>query len=151
MARDTGKRADTAQEGFAPMTLVILYLATFAIFLGLDFLGLGYIVKPVFDRHIGHLLLENIRLLPAFAFYAFYVVVLVWFVSAPALAEDRSLFWVLGNAALLGAAAYGTYEFTSLAVMKDWAWSMVVTDLIWGTCLTAVSAAGGVWVVRFFA
>ena len=133
------------------MSVIVLYLATFAIFLGLDFLGLRYIVKPVFDQHIGDLLLEDIRMVPAFAFYAFYVVVLLWFVSYPALTEDRSLLWVLGNAALIGAMGYGTYEFTSLAVMKDWAWPMVITDVTWGTCLTAVSAAGGVWIARLVA
>lgn len=130
------------------MSLAILYVATFVVFLGLDFLGLGVVVKPVFDRNIGHLMLEDIRLLPALAFYAFFAFVVVWFVSAPALAQDRSLWWVLGNAALIGAAAYGTYEFTSLAIMKDWTWEMVLTDLTWGTSLTAVSAAAGVWITR---
>ncbi|MBD3663180.1 DUF2177 family protein [Sulfitobacter aestuariivivens] len=130
------------------MTLVILYIATFGIFLAIDFLGLSYIVKPVFDRHVGDLLLEDIRMVPAFAFYAFYAAVLLWFVSVPALSQDKSLLWVMGNAALFGAAAYGTYEFTSFAVMKDWSWEMVATDVTWGTFLTAVSAAGGVWLAR---
>ena len=130
------------------MSVITLYLATFAIFLLVDFLGLGVVVKPVFDRQIGHLLLENFRLLPAFFFYAFFVGVLIWFVSLPALAQDKGLLWVAFNAALLGAAAYGTYEFTSLAIMKDWTWNMVITDMIWGTTLTAVSATGGVWITR---
>ncbi len=131
------------------MSVVILYVATFVVFLGLDFLGLGVVVKPVFTRNIGHLMLEDFRLLPAFAFYAFFVAVLLWFVSVPALAQDHSLWWVLGNAILLGAVAYGTYEFTSLAIMKDWTWGMVATDLTWGTALTAVSAVAGVWITRF--
>ena len=42
--------------------------------------------------------------------------------------------------------AYGTYEFTNYATLKDWRPSMVLTDGLWGTLLTAVSAAGGVWV-----
>ena len=130
------------------MSLVILYLATFAIFLGLDYLGLTYIVRPVFERDIGHLLAEDIRMVPAFAFYAFFVGVVIWFVSWPALTQDHSLLWVLGNAALIGAAGYGTYEFTSLAVMKDWTWQMVLTDLTWGTCLTGFSATAGVAVAR---
>ena len=133
------------------MTLVILYLTTFAIFLGIDFLGLGTVVKPVFDRTIGHLMLENFRVLPAFFFYAFFVAVLLWFVSAPAIAQGHSLWWVLGNAALIGAVAYGTYEFTNLAILKDWTSEMVIIDLIWGTCLTAVSAVGGVWLTRLIA
>jgi uncharacterized membrane protein len=133
------------------MTLLILYVVTFVIFLGLDFVGLTYLIKPVFMRDIGPLLLENFRLGPAFIFYAFYAAVLLWFVSYPALVQDKSLLWVLGNAALIGAMGYGTYEFTSMAVMKDWTWSMVATDFTWGTALTAVSAAAGVWVTRLFA
>ncbi|SFD74812.1 Uncharacterized membrane protein [Sulfitobacter brevis] len=133
------------------MTLIVLYLATFVLFLGLDFIGLSTLIKPVFEKSIGSLLLDQFRLLPAFLFYAFYVAVLLWFVSWPAITQDKSLIWVLGNAALIGALGYGTYEFTSLAVMKDWTAQMVATDLTWGICLTAVSATGGVWIARLLA
>ncbi|MDF1726975.1 MAG: DUF2177 family protein [Sulfitobacter sp.] len=130
------------------MTLVILYIATFIIFMGLDYLGLSYIIKPTFERDIGDLLLDQFRVGPAAMFYAFFIAVLIYFVSWPALTQDKGLLWVLGNAALIGALGYGTYEFTSLAVMKDWTWQMVLTDFTWGTCLTAVSATGGVWIAR---
>jgi uncharacterized membrane protein len=74
--------------------------------------------------------------------------VLIYFVSWPALTEERSLLWVLGHGALIGALGYGTYEFTSYAVMKDWSLTMVATDFAWGTSLTAVSALAGVWITR---
>ncbi|MDZ7905304.1 MAG: DUF2177 family protein [Cypionkella sp.] len=51
-------------------------------------------------------------------------------------------------AAIIGAMAYGTYEFTSYAIMKDWHISMVMSDVAWGTVLTAVSAWGGVAITR---
>ena len=51
-------------------------------------------------------------------------------------------------AAILGAMAYGTYEFTSYAIMKDWSPVMVATDVIWGTVLTAFSAWGGLFLTR---
>ena len=130
------------------MTLIILYVVTVVIFLGLDFIGLKFLVKPTFDKDIGHLLLDDIRMGPALMFYAFYVVVLLWFVSYPAITQDHSLLWVLGNAALIGALGYGTYEFTSLSVMKDWTWTMVLTDFTWGICLTAVAATAGVAITR---
>ena len=130
------------------MTLVTLFLATFILFLALDYVGLSYLIKPTFEKDIGPLLLDSFRIGPAFVFYAFYVGVLLWFVSWPAMTEDKSLLWVLGNSALIGAMGYGTYEFTSLAVMKDWTWRMTVTDVTWGTFLTAVSATCGVWIAR---
>ena len=130
------------------MTAVALYLITFVIFLGLDYIGLSYIVKQVFTRNIGHLMQQDFRVLPAFAFYAFFMLVLLWFVSWPAMAEDKSLLWVAGNAALIGALGYGTYEFTNYAILKDWTWEMVWIDGLWGTALTAVSATLGVYVTR---
>lgn len=132
------------------MTLLILYVLTFAIFLGLDFLGLSFLIKPVFARDIGPLLLDNFRLVPAFIFYAFYIAVLLYFVSLPALAQEKSLIWVFFNAALIGALGYGTYEFTNLATLKDWTPQMVATDLSWGVVLTGVSGTAGVWLTRMF-
>jgi uncharacterized membrane protein len=52
------------------------------------------------------------------------------------------------NGAILGLVAYGTYEFTSWAVMRDWHPQMVAVDLAWGTAVTGLSAWGGVVVTR---
>jgi len=131
------------------MTIAILYAVTFAVFLGLDILGLSYIVKPVFERHIGGMLLDSPRLGPAVLFYAFYIGCVLWFVSWPALTQEKSLLWVFGMAALIGAFGYGTYEFTNLATLRGWSWSMVAVDLSWGMALTATSTTIGVAVTRW--
>lgn len=131
------------------MIVSILYTLTFAIFLGFDFLGLSYIVKPTFEKDIDPLLLDSPRIGPAFVFYAFYVACLIWFVSWPAIKGEHSLFWVFGSAALIGAMAYGTYEFTNFATLKDWTWQMVATDFVWGTLLTGTSATLGVLGTRY--
>jgi uncharacterized membrane protein len=130
------------------MTLAILYISTGVIFLALDYLGITYIVRPVFERHVGDLL--DFRPAPAGIFYLFYVAVLVWLVSLPALAGSGYGVLIL-NAALFGAAAYGTYEFTNFATLKPWHWTMVATDLAWGTFLTTVSASAGVAITRALA
>lgn len=127
------------------MPLVTLYLSTFITFLALDAVMLRYVMQPLFARHIGSLLADPIRLGPAAVFYAAYIAGLIWLVSLPALRTGSGV-WL--QAAVLGFMAYGTYEFTSYAVMRDWHWSMVATDVVWGTVLTALSAAVGVWVTR---
>ena len=123
------------------MQLASLYLSTAAIFLVLDALMLRFHMAPLFQRYIGPMMLENIRVAPAALFYMAYVAGLLYLVSVPALKVGAP---VLIPAAVLGFMAYGTYEFTSYAIMKDWSPRMVMTDVIWGTCLTAVSAWGGV-------
>lgn len=133
------------------MTIAILYVVTFAVFLGLDYLGLSYLIKPTFEKDIKSLLLESPRMGPAVVFYAFYIFCVLWFVSWPAMQQNHSLLWVFGTAALIGAMGYGTYEFTNLATLKDWTWRMVATDFTWGTLLTGTSATIGVAVARWWA
>ena len=130
------------------MSYLVVYLATFIVFLAVDFVGLSYMIKPLFQREIAPLMLENFRVVPAFLFYAFLVFVVMWFVGWPALSEGKSLFWVFGSAALIGAASYGTYEFTNYAVLKDWTATMVMADLSWGTFLTGASCTAGVAITR---
>ncbi len=122
------------------MQLVTLYLFTAAIFLVLDAVMLNLHMQPLFQRHLGDMLAENIRIAPAALFYLAYIAGLIYLVSWPALKTGSA---VIVPAAIIGAMAYGTYEFTSYAVMKNWHISMVMTDLAWGTVLTAVSAWGG--------
>ena len=127
------------------MQIVILYVVTAIVFLGLDALMLRNVIKPVFESHLGDALAENLRIGPAGVFYLFYIGGLLWFVSLPALREGN-VGQAFLNGALLGAMAYGTYEFTNYATLRDWAPRMVALDLAWGTVLTGTAAAIGVWV-----
>ena len=126
------------------MTLT-LYAATAAVFLVLDAIMLTVVMKPLFTRHIGSLLAEPIRIAPAALFYLAYVAGLVWLVSLPALRTGSP---VVLPALVIGLMAYGTYEFTSWSVMRDWHWSMVATDVAWGGFLTAFSAWAGVAITK---
>ncbi len=127
------------------MQLATLYLSTAVIFLVLDAIMLNLHMQPLFQRHIGAMLAEDIRIGPAALFYLAYVAGVIYLVTWPALKTGSA---VLLPAAIIGAMAYGTYEFTSYAIMKDWHISMVITDVTWGTVLTALSAWGGLAITR---
>lgn len=125
---------------------ILLYLITVTVFLGLDIVGIRFIVRPVFDRHIGHLLADPLRLGPAALFYLAYVAGLLWFVSLPALKAEAPL-QALVAGMVLGAMCYGTYEITNYATLADWSLEQVVVDGLWGTFLTGFSAWVGVAVL----
>ena len=124
---------------------VMLFLVTAAVFLILDAIMLTLVMKPLFTRHIGPLMADPIRLAPAALFYLAYVAGLVYLISLPALKTGTP---VLLPALIIGLMAYGTYEFTSWSIMKDWHWTMVVTDTLWGGVLTATAAWAGVTLTR---
>lgn len=127
------------------MTLVILYVSTVGVFLILDAIMLTLVLKPLFARHIGPMMADPIRPAPAALFYLAYIAGLIWLVSLPALQTGSP---VLLPAAVIGAMAYGTYEFTNYATLKGWHPSMVAVDLVWGSLLTAVSAWAGLAITR---
>ena len=127
------------------MQTVILYAVTTVIFLGLDAVMLKLHMQPLFKRFLGDQILTEIRIVPAALFYLAYIAGLVFLVSYPALKTGSA---IIIPAAIIGAMAYGTYEFTSYAIMKSWSPILVANDLIWGTVLTAFSAWAGVAITR---
>lgn len=131
------------------MQIILLYAATMVTFAVLDAIMLTNVMKPLFEKHLGDLIRSPINMVPAAVFYMFYIAGLLYLVSLPALREGSLLSAALGGA-VLGAVAYGTYEFTSMSVMQKWSWQMVAVDTTWGAVLTATSAVAGVWVARSF-
>lgn len=130
------------------MQLFTLYGATLVIFLVIDMIGISTIIKPIFERHVGDMMADPLRLGPAAAFYLFYIVGVLWFVSVPAMAAGKPAQALIGGA-LLGLMCYGTYEFTNLATLRGWSWSQVITDSAWGAVLTGGSAWAGLMVTRW--
>jgi uncharacterized membrane protein len=128
------------------MQIALLYVITTVIFLGLDFLGIRYIVRPVFEKHVGHLLANPLRLGPAALFYMAYCAGLLWMVSVPALKTGEPLQALVGGM-VLGLLCYGTYEMTNFATLADWSWEQVIVDGLWGTFLTGFAAWAGVAVL----
>jgi uncharacterized membrane protein len=127
------------------MTPLLLFAVSAVIFLILDAVMLTFVMRPLFEKHLGDLMLTELRLVPAAVFYLGYVAGLTYLVSWPALKTGAP---IIIPAAIIGAMAYGTYEFTSYAIMKAWHPMLVVVDMTWGTIATALVAWGGVTITR---
>ncbi len=129
------------------MSIFILYGVTVVIFLVLDALMLTFVMRPLFEKHIADLLIPNLRYGAAAVFYLGYIAGLLWLVSLPALRSGTPISALVGGM-VIGAMAYGTYEFSNYATLTAWHPAMVATDFVWGTVLTGVSAWAGVMITR---
>ncbi|MEL7346349.1 MAG: DUF2177 family protein [Pseudomonadota bacterium] len=126
---------------------VVLYLVTAVIFLGADVVWIKAYVRHVFETHVGDMLLDDFRVLPAVGFYALYVVGMLYFASAAGL-SGKPLLRVAVDAGIFGFFCYGTYALTNYATLKGWHPQMVASDLLWGTFATAIAAVLGVLITR---
>ena len=129
--------------------ILYLYLITALTFLVIDAIMLTLVMKPLFVRHLGDAMRDSPMIAPAGLFYLAYVAGLVFLVSVPALRDADPARAAL-HGAIIGAMAYGTYEFTSMSIMKNWSWSMVAVDTTWGAILTGFSAWAGVTLMMRF-
>jgi uncharacterized membrane protein len=126
-------------DGVCVNRYAVIYLATLAVLVPLDFLFLGIFAKGFFVAEVGDMLGE-VRLAPAILFYLLYVVGTVVFVSGPAGATWQS---ALPYGALFGLFCYATFDLTSLALLKHWSAAVAVVDISWGALVTAVSSTVG--------
>ncbi len=129
------------------MAAPALYLATLLPFLAMEAVWLRLVVRPLFERHVGALLLDEPRWAAAAAFYLLHVAGIVHFAGLPALREGGPAQAAAGGA-VLGLLVYGVYETVNMATLKGWSWSMVALDAAGGAALSALAAAFGVWSVR---
>jgi uncharacterized membrane protein len=130
------------------MPTVVLYVVAALTLAVLDAVMLNAFMAPLFRSHIGPIMLESPRAVPALIFYVGYVAGLTALVTRPAWAAGDAPSRAALNGAILGLTAYGTFEFTSLTIMKDWSWTMAISDTVWGGVLTAASAGAAVWAAR---
>ncbi|KKB80135.1 membrane protein [Devosia soli] len=127
---------------------LILYAAVALVFFPLDFIWLSTMGKNFYMPELGDLMQDRPNLVIAGLFYLAYVAGVVVLVAAPA---DGDIVKALLYGAVLGFVAYGTYDLTNLSTISGFSPKVAAVDMAWGTTLTAVSSAAGVWISRFFA
>lgn len=130
-------------------TFGIAYAGTLFSFLLIDAVWLGLIAKSFYRDQLGDLMLPSPNLAVAAMFYLFFAAAIVILAVRPGL-DAGSLWTAVGYGALLGLAAYGTYDMTNLSTLKGWPVTLSIVDMVWGTVLTAAASACGYAAARQF-
>jgi uncharacterized membrane protein len=106
--------------------------------LAIDGVWLATMSKRFYAARLGSLMTASPRLAPAGVFYLLYALGITLLVAVPAVNDGTALLKVFAYGALLGLVAYGTYDLTNQATLKDWPVVVTVVDLVWGALLTGV-------------
>lgn len=128
-------------------TALCAYAGTFLTLLVCDGIWLGVVARNFYRDQLGELMLPSPNLAVAALFYLFFAAAVVVLAVLPALSAG-SIGTALLHGAILGLAAYGTYDITNLATLRNWLLTMSLIDMAWGTLLTMLTAVGGYFAVR---
>lgn len=134
------------------MNLVLFcqaWAVTAVFFLAVDSIWLGVVAKNFYQENLGFLMKDAVNFPVAAGFYFIFAAAVVYLASWPGFREmDGATAMYAG--AVLGLAAYGTYDITNLATVKNWPVSVSVVDLVWGIVLTTTASYVGFRALVYF-
>lgn len=123
------------------MTLKLFFIAFF-IFIITDMIWLGFIARNLyFQQYEPWLNIVSGKLKPLW-----WATVMVYLLLALSVIifiiplANNSPYWAAFYGAIIGAIIYGIYDFTCLAIFKDFPVSMSFLDWFWGTLLCSWSS-----------
>ncbi|MFT5933263.1 MAG: putative membrane protein [Hydrogenophaga sp.] len=102
----------------------------------LDGLWLGLIAREFYRSQMVAVAAESFNMVPAAIFYFLYPLGVLFVALTP---PAQGWAEALGRSALLGLVAYGVYDMTNMATLKAWSLKLALTDMAWGTFITAMA------------
>ena len=111
----------------------------------LDGLWLGVVARDFYRQEMGELMSPNVRALPAALFYLAYPAGLVTLALQPMPGSAGSALW---RAALVGLVAYGTYDLTNMAVLRNASVKLALVDMAWGTLASAIAGTAAYFAMQ---
>jgi uncharacterized membrane protein len=132
------------------MNIITTTLSTLVPLVVLDALWLYTAGSRIYPHYIKHLMGDSLLWKPIVIFYILYAIGLAILVVRPALTGNVSALHIFGMGCLFGLVAYGAYDLTNHATLRDWHWQMTVIDMAWGALVTGLAAYIGSIIARMW-
>jgi uncharacterized membrane protein len=129
------------------MAYLVAYVTVLLVFGAIDATWLSTMGPVIYKPALGDILAPSLRIGPAIAFYAMYPIGVVVFAVLPALRAQTPMTGA-ALAALFGAIAYGTYDLTNYATLRNWNLQITVLDIVYGALASGVAATAAYYAVR---
>ncbi|SDP69764.1 DUF2177 family protein [Phyllobacterium sp. OV277] len=118
----------------------LAYISTAIVFFIFDFIWLSTMATNFYRARIPDIIATDVNYVAGLLFYLIFVAGIVIFAVGPALESGR-LITASMYGALLGFIAYGTYDLTNQATLKQWSTAVTVVDMAWGTMASSAAAS----------
>jgi uncharacterized membrane protein len=122
------------------MVYLVGYIGALISFGVVDAMWLRLMGPLLYRPTLGDILLAELRLGPAIAFYLAFPIGVFVLAVLPAL-KASSLSSAVGSGILFGALAYATYDLTNFATLRNWTLQLTVLDIVYGAIVSGFSAA----------
>jgi uncharacterized membrane protein len=129
------------------MVYLVGYVVALVSFGAIDALWLSVMGPLLYRPTLGDILLAELRIGPAIAFYLVYPLGVLVLVVLPAL-KSSSFAAAIGYGIVLGVVCYATYDLTNFATLRNWTLQLTLLDMTYGAIVSGLAAALAFWVAR---
>ena len=119
------------------MNLVIPWLSSFVLLIIIDTIWFSIMGAKFYKLHMSHIIYSFDYYIAAI-FYFLYSFGIYYLVISPGLQLNHSLSNIAIKGFILGLVAYGAYNLTNHATIKNWPVMVTVVDMTWGASLTCI-------------
>jgi uncharacterized membrane protein len=131
---------------------IIASIAGFISFGVLDYIFLAKLAKNFYLTKLSeHIVVKDGSLVPYLPAVPLVYIVAVIGIWVFVLSKATTLSQAFSYGALMGFIMYAFYDFTNLATLKNYPWSLTLVDIVWGTLLVGTVTAVMFFVKNFFA
>jgi uncharacterized membrane protein len=129
------------------MQYIAAYITALVVFVLVDATWLSMMGNMLYRPVLGDVLLPSLKIGPAVAFYAMFPIGIVVFTVMPAL-KSGTIGTAVVYGLLFGAIAYGTYDLTNYATLRNWNLQITAIDIAYGAVAAAVAGSAAALATR---
>ncbi len=108
-----------------------------------DILWLSYAVDSIWKENVQAVQKSPLQVRKEYAILSYILIILgIWYFVQRHITSDTSTQQILFSSFLFGFVLYGVFDFTNLAIFKDYQWKAAWIDMLWGGFISMVA----VWV-----
>jgi uncharacterized membrane protein len=145
--KTVSERTSSNSSSESPMVYLVGYIVALISFGVIDALWLSVMGPLLYRPTLGDILLVELRIAPAIAFYLVYPLGVLVLAVLPAL-KSNSVAAAIGLGVVLGAVCYATYDLTNFATLRNWTLQLTLLDIAYGAILSGLAAALAFWLAR---
>ncbi len=124
------------------LSILISSLAGIISFMVLDYIFLARLAKDFYLTKLAdHITIKDGSLVPYLPAVPLVYIVAVLGIWVFILSKVTTLSQAFMYGSLMGFVMYAFYDFTNLATLKNYPWSLTLVDIIWGTFLVGAVTA----------
>lgn len=135
------------------MNILKASIISFVVFILLDIVWIGFLARDFYYQHlvnIGRIQDEKFQII-YWAGAAVYVLMALglslYILQYHTPTDGLLVLWL--KAALFGFIAYGIYDMTNMATLKDWNLTLSAVDMLWGSFLCGTTACITNFLLKF--